>query len=181
MGSPDAGVRGAFPRWLWQGSNAKHDLVVCHLQEWTPSFFSANTGSEHYRTTSPKESLHWDFMKYFSSCLREWTTILPIDKHMEFSQDIDISNFISSYLIRERSFIYTLYIIHYIFILKETCLVILLVKRQMKNLSYCKKRIHFQAKWACCGLIKSFWREVRVSSSCHLSPSCILDLLMLTM
>ena len=102
MGSPDAGVRGAFPRWLWQGSNAKHDLVVCHLQEWTPSFFSANTGSEHFRTTSPTESHHWDFMKYFSSCLIEWTTILPIDKHMEFSQDIDISNSISSYLMRER-------------------------------------------------------------------------------
>ena len=67
------------------------------------------------------------------------------------------------------------------FILKETCLGILLVKRQIKNLSYCKKRIHFQAKWAYCGLIKSFWREVRVSSSCHLSPSRILDLLMLTM
>ena len=59
------------------------------------------------------------------------------------------------------------------FILKETCLGILLVKRQMKNLSYCKKRIHFQAKWACCGLLKSFWREVRVSSSCHLSTSWI--------
>ena len=95
--------------WCWccylqfdVDSNAKHDLVVCHLQEWTPSFFSANTGSEHFRTTSPKESLHWDFMKYFSSCLREWTKILPIDKHMEFSQDIDISNSISSYLMRER-------------------------------------------------------------------------------
>ena len=93
LDSPDAGVRGAFPGWLWQGSYAKHDLVVCHLQEWTPSFFSANIGSEHFKTASPTESLHWYFMKYFSSCLREWTTI---DKHMEFSQDIDISNSISS-------------------------------------------------------------------------------------
>ena len=40
------------------------------------------------------------FMKYFS-CLKERTKILPIDGYVEFSQAIDISNSISSKLMRE--------------------------------------------------------------------------------
>ena len=46
-----------------------------------------NTGSEHFRTFGPTEIHHWNFTKYFSSCLRERTKILPIDGHVEFSQE----------------------------------------------------------------------------------------------
>ena len=107
-----------------------------------------------------------------------WNTSPPVSENGR--QSINTWNSLTT-LISVTQFLLSWWGERYTFILKETCLGILLVKRQMKNLSYCKKRIHFQAKWACCGLIKSFWREVRVSSSCHLSPSRILDLLMLTM